>query len=283
MIELRGGVPDETAQALRDLHQQCGLLGINFLVVGAAARDLVLVHGFGAKIQRATEDVDFAVHVSGWEQFRRLKTSLADLGYEPDPKMAQRLRSKVSGKEIDLVPFGGVASEGGSISWPPEEDFEMVVLGFQEALDSAFQVKLSRNSELVIPVASPEGVALLKLIAWVDRDTDQKREKDALDLGFLIESYSENPLVFDSLYDDGFMEELEFDQEKASAMKLGRELAALALEETRDFIESRLFREPSMVAKLVRQMSSSGRIASAEANEWIEILSHEFSLQTGVS
>lgn len=36
-------------------------LQIPYLIVGATARDMVLHYGYGAKIQRATADIDFAL------------------------------------------------------------------------------------------------------------------------------------------------------------------------------------------------------------------------------
>ena len=51
------------------------------LVVGALARDLLLHHVHGCKIERATTDVDFALAVSSWEQFSRTRDALIARGY----------------------------------------------------------------------------------------------------------------------------------------------------------------------------------------------------------
>lgn len=39
------------------------------LLVGAAARDLLLLNVHGQRVRRATKDVDFAVALASWEAF----------------------------------------------------------------------------------------------------------------------------------------------------------------------------------------------------------------------
>lgn len=276
MIELENLLPEKTEQALADLSELCESVDASFLVVGATARDLVLVYGYGAKIERATQDVDFGVSVSSWDHYDRLKEALTGAGYQPDPAEAQRFSSGILELDIDVVPFGGIETDISTISWPPEESFRMVVLGFQEALDSALRVKIRSNPDLFVPVASPEGVCLLKLVAWIDREADEKRLKDALDLKFLIETYAKIPAVFESLYDEGYMEAQDFDEEKASAMKLGKEVAKISSAETKAFLMVNLFDEEALTEKLARQMTSNHGGNAELALEWITIFKASF-------
>ncbi len=51
----------------------------------------------------------------------------------------------------------------------------MKVLGFQEACDNAEWVRIQENPELDVPVATPAGMSLLKIIAWTDRAGDLRR------------------------------------------------------------------------------------------------------------
>jgi predicted nucleotidyltransferase len=51
-------------------------LQIPYLVVGASARDMVLHHGYGAKVQRATTDIDFALQGPSWDAFEALRKEL---------------------------------------------------------------------------------------------------------------------------------------------------------------------------------------------------------------
>jgi len=60
-------------QALQDVAQA---LGINYFLMGAAARDLMLQHAHNIAPFRLTVDVDFAVSVADWPSFESLRTAL---------------------------------------------------------------------------------------------------------------------------------------------------------------------------------------------------------------
>jgi len=65
------------------------------LLVGAAARDLMLVHvhvhGHGQRVRRATKDVDFAVAIASWEAYTQLQKRLMDHhGFRNDSQQVQR-------------------------------------------------------------------------------------------------------------------------------------------------------------------------------------------------
>lgn len=102
--------------------------GIECMIVGATARDILLTHVFGIPARRATYDVDFAVAVENWDQFEQLKSRLsARKGFEPCERMKQRLYYRDHendygdhGYPIDLVPFGGIAHNTNEIVWPPD-------------------------------------------------------------------------------------------------------------------------------------------------------------------
>ena len=60
--------------------------GVEPLLVGAAARDLLLVHVYGQRVRRATKDVDFAVALASWEAFEQLQAQLVrEHGFADDP------------------------------------------------------------------------------------------------------------------------------------------------------------------------------------------------------
>jgi predicted nucleotidyltransferase len=62
------------------------------LLVGAAARDLLLVHVHGQRVRRATKDVDFAVAIGSWEAYEQLQKRLMDHhGFRNDSQQVQRL------------------------------------------------------------------------------------------------------------------------------------------------------------------------------------------------
>ena len=60
--------------------------GVEPLLVGAAARDLLLVHVYGQRVRRATKDVDFAVALASWEAFEQLQAQLVrEHGFVDEP------------------------------------------------------------------------------------------------------------------------------------------------------------------------------------------------------
>src|SRR4051794_22825548 len=158
--------------ALRSLDQVARTANSDFFVVGATARDLILVNVHGLRPARATRDIDFGIAVESWQQFEVLKRRLIATGeFVANPKAQQRLTytDQITGSwlPIDLIPFRGVTSPTGTIMWPPNGDIVMNVAGFEEALDSSVSIKLEPT--LSVRVASVPGLALLKLIAWSDR------------------------------------------------------------------------------------------------------------------
>jgi predicted nucleotidyltransferase len=76
LLNIAGKIDPETV-AVFDVVSRCVAdLGIPYVLVGATARDLLLHYGHGAKIQRATADVDFAIEIPSWAAFDALKDSL---------------------------------------------------------------------------------------------------------------------------------------------------------------------------------------------------------------
>ena len=56
-------------------------LGIDFFVVGAVARDLILELSYNIRPQRATADIDLGIRIDNWQQFEELKESLISTGF----------------------------------------------------------------------------------------------------------------------------------------------------------------------------------------------------------
>jgi predicted nucleotidyltransferase len=204
-------------------------LELPYIVVGATARDLLLFHVFGIPVTRATADVDFGVAMDSWERFSELREALLASGYFREGKMGHRVYLKAPSVKdeipVDLIPFGGVA-EADVIHWPPGRETVMAVVGFEDAIAAAVHVQV--DADLTIPVASLAGVAVLKLFAWHDRQTN---DKDALDLYRVISSYADAG-NFDRLYDEKiqFLDAADHDIEFAGAALLGfdaRQLCSL--------------------------------------------------------
>lgn len=65
---------------LRTVAADASAEGIDYMLVGATARDILLNHVFGIVARRATYDVDFAVAVRDRQQFDALRARLLSRG-----------------------------------------------------------------------------------------------------------------------------------------------------------------------------------------------------------
>lgn len=260
-----------------DIHNQAQALDIPYLVVGAMARDLVLVHGFGANIERATRDIDFGICVESWEQYQQLSDHLVSKGFKKDSKVGHKFCRRCSDGclwELDIVPFGDVAVNN-NIAWPPAGEFVMNVLGFQEALENAWLVEINAEPKVAITVCSPVGISLLKLVAWFDRES-AKRKKDASDFLYVIDTYKKIADVYDALYDEGFMENADYDDLKATASKIGSDASSIASQDTIDFLKSHLFEKEDVMETLAREMYQGSKFTYEEAFECLSCYSKFF-------
>ena len=71
MFSIRPDRPlDEVAlKILNEVSNVANSMGINYFVVGATARDILLTHVFEMEVRRATSDIDFAIAVNSWHEF----------------------------------------------------------------------------------------------------------------------------------------------------------------------------------------------------------------------
>ena len=177
----------ETA-VLTEVVRAAAAVGVEVLVIGAVARDIVIRHLLGARPERATKDVDVAVAVAvaDWAAYEDLTSSL-------QRSSGPSHRFVVDGVDVDVIPFGGVESPGRSITWPDE--MTMDVHGFAEAHRRAVLVRLPGGLE--VRVASLAAQSALKALAW--RDRRHEGTKDAIDLRTILTAASEGSNL-DDLY-----------------------------------------------------------------------------------
>ena len=227
---LTGKIDEKTVAILSEVDTIARDLKLAFFIVGATARDILLQHAHGIRTTRATLDVDIGVFVSDWEQFRTLKEALVNTGKFSLTRQAQRLLFDDE-LLLDIIPFGGVAEENHSISWPPEYDTKLSVAGFQECYQHAVSVLARAEPDLVVKVVSLAGLAILKLVSW--DDNIERRGKDAADLFFIMRNYIDAGNV------DRFFEETDIlkaeasDYDRSSARFLGRDIARIAGQATK--------------------------------------------------
>jgi predicted nucleotidyltransferase len=75
-LDITGKIDARTVGFFRTVSQIMMSVGIPYVVVGATARDLVLHYVHGAALERATQDVDFAIEIPDWAAFDVLKNKL---------------------------------------------------------------------------------------------------------------------------------------------------------------------------------------------------------------
>jgi predicted nucleotidyltransferase len=227
-FDLSGKIDSDTIDVLQAIKEAADSLSITFFVVGAAARDIILEHCYNVKPHRATLDVGLGVEVADWDQFNELSKTLISTGKFSDTKEPQRLLYNKS--PVDIVPFGPIVNEDKKVSWPPEHEIFMSILGFKEAYEDSITVRLSNNSLLDIKLPTLPGLALMKLISWNEKYPN--RSKDAEDLLFILNNYEK--VVFHRLYEkeSSLLEEEDFDVRIASIRLFGQDMVNIADPET---------------------------------------------------
>jgi predicted nucleotidyltransferase len=212
------------ARVVSALQSVAAPLGVEFFLMGAAARDLILRHAHGIEAPRATEDVDFAVMVRDWQVYDALRTALIASGeFSARPGPATHRLRHMSGLPLDIVPFGGVEQSDRTIAWPPEQSTVFDCFGVAEAFAASIAVRLPDAVEVrVAPIAAQ---AVLKLSAWQDRKHTHPG-RDALDLMLFLARYMDCG-NFDraaSEHQDLFDAE-DFDYAEAGVRLLARDIA----------------------------------------------------------
>ncbi len=246
---------------------------IQYLLIGATARDILLTHVFGIEVGRVTRDIDLAIAVNDWAQFEKLKQSLIDTSrFIAVPAVPSRLYFE-SGTAprypVDLIPFGGVENNAHLIAWPPDAAVLMSVAGYAEVISAAEIVEIKPGVE--IPVVSLAGLAILKLFAWRNRGLEN--HKDAQDLFFLMRAYGSAGNV-DRLYgeESDLLDQSGFDLDSAGAMLLGKDVAAIASVVTRTQLHS-LLDDPLQIDRLRLHMATPHVSAIASDTRESEVLS----------
>lgn len=208
---------------LRDFLAVARGQGVRPMLIGAGARRLSLELRRNISGARATKDWDFGVRIGSWAEWTLLRDRLIA---EPGPlfeKSSQphRLVHR-RGRLLDIVPFGGIESTPGEITWPDKMRMSVRGLAESERLTEAIEVEPG----LCVDVASVPSWALLKLEAY--RDRRQRGEtKDIQDFAWLLDNYEQagdELRVHDEL--SHFVQSDLIAVEDAGAMLLGKDVAA---------------------------------------------------------
>ena len=175
------------ARAVKALQAVATPLGMDFFLMGAAARDLMMRHAHGIETPRATRDADFAVMVRDWAAYQALRAGLIAGGqFAEGPRAAPHRLRHVDGLAIDIVPFGGVERPDRTYTWPPEHTTVFDCFGVNEAFAASVDVRLPEDVRL--KVAPIPALAILKVCAWRDRKHTAPGQ-DAPDLLLFLRHY----------------------------------------------------------------------------------------------
>lgn len=247
------GVPGVTAVA-EDLAAIEATRPIRWLLVGALARDIVLLLATGHRPLRATRDLDVAITVASWEEYEAVRQVFLSKDYQAGGP-PHRLISP-AGTILDLLPFGGLERPQGSVAWPPDGDVVMLTLGFEAAMEGALTVRLDEGP--IARIASIPGLVVLKLIAWGSRGRVSSR--DAEDLALLLRLYgdTDDALLYEVHVD--LLDEPSFDGLEASARMLGRDAASLLSRYGNADTKERF---STLVQEQVSALPDESRLASA--------------------
>jgi predicted nucleotidyltransferase len=194
-----------------------------YFLIGAKARDILLEYFGKNAAQRATLDTDMAICCKNWDEFYKIKnTFIHTTDFIADNKHEHRMVSPKFGY-LDILPFGDIKKENPNLKWPPEYDIEFSLVGFDDAYNSAIEIDIN---EINVKVASPLGLVLLKLFAWISRQAN----KDASDFINVVSNYLDfdNQDRFNSEHTDLLLEE-HFDYVLSGCRLLGRDLKGLSL------------------------------------------------------
>ena len=275
-----------TVDITRHLQVACDRLRVEWLIVGATARVILLEHVLGFPPARATRDVDFAVAIDSWQKFDELKQQLEATGrFVASRDEKQRLRYFPAGTTagrgiaVDLVPFGGVERPQFTIAWSPDADTHLHVFGYGDALASAVEVTL--HDDLRVRVASLPGQTLLKISAWLDRRF-LADGRDARDVTTLVRSYEtagNQARVYEQ--DPEVCESLAWDPELMGAHLMGSDARQLASAATQDRIRI-ILADRDLLLRLAQDMSR-GMVGRDDAIEHSERLLYAFARGFGLA
>jgi len=218
-------------EALRDFISIAKGNNIPSVLVGASARLIAFDLKYNIPSSRTTKDWDMAIQVD-WELYEILKYALTK-GEQPlfsEDDQQEHSFTHANGVRFDIIPFGEVEQDNGTIVWPSTEQ-KMTMLGFREVMQSAQQ--LSIDSDLEIPVATAPGLVILKIFAFNDR----RKDDDLRDLYFILDNYdradNENR-IFEELSES--LSSGELDYESAKAFLLGKDVGRLISPKTHEIL-----------------------------------------------
>ena len=225
------GIAESESRAIAAILAAARRVGTPVVAVGANARLLAFDRPLGLNPPRATLDWDFAARCASWGDFDRLRDACLAAGFSRGDHEHEFVHA-ATGVKVDLVPFGGLESAGGRITWP-SSGFVMNVRGLREASEAANAVEVGPPAGSVDVPPVPVLLAL-KLLAHADRG--HRDDRDLRDLWHLVERYPTDeatPRAFEPPLDVLAQDEA-FDFGHLGALLAGADVAGACRPETLD-------------------------------------------------
>lgn len=214
-------------EILKKIKEITDRLQIDYFIVGATVRDMILNYVYNIIIYRKTNDIDFAVRVRSWDEYNLLAKEIEKAGFKKNERILHRYT--YNGMIIDFIPFGNISGDDNTIIWPEKDVKEMNVIGFDDAYMNSSEILIQNNPEIIIKVASVESLVMLKIFTWNDRATNI-RLKDAKDIYLIITTYLDGGNLDRLLEEHSDLFEGEVDYELSGARLLGRDITKVTSE-----------------------------------------------------
>lgn len=214
---------DLLAETLHELSICYAELGTEVYVVGAAARDLAMRLLKMQNAPRRTLDLDVAVLLQDWQQYKQLTTILLHHHFIKASEKQRFIYQGTNGKnqyEVDIVPFGAIAIDE-QVAWPPEGSPIMSVRCFEDVMNGADIITV--DNRFSFRMASLSGQFIIKLDTWQDRHL--KTKKDAADMVYILQ----NIYVVYALNSNGLPPEIDINTEQFDVTVAGAEWIAAEL------------------------------------------------------
>lgn len=247
-------------------------LNVPFFIVGATARDIFFEQLHNIKTSRSTLDLDLGIHIAAWESYHLLMNRLLQTGKFTKSNILHRIYYTKDNYPIDIVPFGVISGENEIITWPDKQ--QMSTSGFKAAYQDCYEIKISVNPDRVIPVASPVGLVVMKLISW--NESKDRAQKDAQDIGLIFSNYHSLFQNKEKIFDfPEILDMVQYDIQRAGTVLLGKDTASILKDRnTRITIESILDRETSESAtsKLAIDMMNRFSLDENEFDRKLQML-----------
>ena len=157
-----------------------------------------------------------------------------------------------------------------------------------DAFNDCYQVKFAENSNITVPVASPAGLIIMKLISW--SENKNRAEKDAQDLELIFSHYHN---LFENtarLFDyPEILESVQFNVQRAGTVLSGKDTSVILKDENAKNVISKVLSNETrenITSQLAIDMMTKNRLNESEYEERVQqilILKQVFTFRLSLS